>query len=71
MTGAGAKTATEDEDAMASEAIINEISPAKGKKKEKKRKQTKNQPACNSNCRRTSEVEKTKSNKIVKSTDGN
>jgi hypothetical protein len=33
MTGAGTKTATEDEDAMASEAIINEFSPAKGKKR--------------------------------------
>jgi hypothetical protein len=33
MTGAGAKTATEDEDAMASEAIINEFYPAKGKKR--------------------------------------
>jgi hypothetical protein len=35
MTGAGAKTATENEDAMASEAITNEFSPAKGKKKRK------------------------------------
>jgi hypothetical protein len=33
MTGAGAKTATED--AVASEAIINEFFPAKGKEKRK------------------------------------
>jgi hypothetical protein len=42
MTGTGAKTATEDEDAMASEAIRNELSPAKGKKK----KQTNQKPTC-------------------------
>jgi hypothetical protein len=36
MTGADAKTATEDEDAMASEAIRNEFSPAKGEKEKRK-----------------------------------
>jgi len=45
MTGADAKTATEDEDAMASEAIRNEFSPAKGKK-EKEKTQTNQKPTC-------------------------
>jgi hypothetical protein len=45
MTGAGAKTTTEDEDAMASEAIINEFSPAK-RKKEKEKTQTNQKPTC-------------------------